>query len=71
MRPPAPAERLRRAAGPAVARHCAARGPREGWTGILAGAADGSVLSLVFNDATYSDWHGAVGWSEMCPTPQS
>lgn len=45
--------------------------PREGWNGILTGAADGSVLSLVFNNATYSDWPGTVGWSEVCPTPQS
>ncbi|MEU8075381.1 hypothetical protein AB0B31_08010 [Catellatospora citrea] len=45
--------------------------PREGWNGVLASAADGSVLSLVFNNATHADWHGAVGWSEVCPTPQS
>lgn len=45
--------------------------PREGWNGVLAGAADGSVLSLVFNNATHSDRQGAVGWSEVCPTPQT
>ncbi|GAA1408318.1 hypothetical protein [Catellatospora coxensis] len=46
-------------------------GPRDGWNGVLAATADGSTLSLVFNNATHADRHGTVGWSEVCPTPQS
>lgn len=45
--------------------------PRDGWNGVLAAAADGSTLRLVFNNAAHAGWDGTVGWSEVCPTPQS
>lgn len=44
--------------------------PRDGWNGVLAMSGDGSILGLTYNNATPSAWSGAVGWAEVCPTPQ-
>jgi hypothetical protein len=41
--------------------------PTEGWNGTLAASGDKSILALVYNEATRSDWSGAVGWAEVCP----
>jgi hypothetical protein len=44
--------------------------PRDGWNGVLATSGDGSTLGLVYNNVTHSSWSGAVGWAEVCPTPE-
>ena len=43
--------------------------PGAGWNGGLRAAGAGSVLTLVFNNATSSGWAGSVGWAQEC-TPE-